>query len=181
MGRFSFFKNHHMDITNNDFYVAIKQGYLWSLTLSADRISSQTAQPLTKSKLRINFSKPQAGNTPRGGHSVEVGCSLHVVNCTDDAPIPSDRKRIARINFFCLLVMGGHLIKSFLNRITPTCDVSFKIVAFKAVGGGPQANLVTHKLYGYIDGQSNLLHTHVGPEDHTSPIQCQLEPSMASQ
>lgn len=63
----------------------------------------------------------------------------------------------------------GH-IQTFLNAIKKNSDVSFRIVAYNGSDYYNARNLVSHQLYGIIDGNRYLLENYVGDISINSPV-----------
>jgi hypothetical protein len=61
-------------------------------------------------------------------------------------------------------------VQTFLNAIKKDSDVSFRIVAYNGCEYYKESNLVSHQLYGIIDGNRYLLENFVGKDNSASPV-----------
>ena len=72
---------------------------------------------------------------------------------------------------FHLPIYNENYVKTFLMQIKKDSEVTFKIVAFNSSDMLNELSLVSHQLYGTIDGKEYFLNSYVGHNNTASPVQ----------
>lgn len=69
---------------------------------------------------------------------------------------------------------GDSHVKTFLDTIKKDSDVSFYIVAYNGCDTYNALNLVSHQLYGLVNGNRYLLQDYVGKDNSASPVRAYM-------
>ena len=147
---------------SNEFLKAKKDKGLNSLLVIS---RTDVGSTVHRTYLRLCVDVPVKYTNNKETVFIECDTTVNITNYS----ILEDRKPNSYI-CFQMSIYGARQMLTFLKHIKKDSDVRFEVIAYIADKCLSEINMVSHRLYGYINDEEYLLDCYTGSDSVASPV-----------